>query len=129
MTSAEGSMLPLVGALIFTSLVVVALAIDIALLHSAYLDVGSEADIAAEYGAAMIDVAAMHDGSLRLDPERARSAATTSVSDGSRVVSLDVTDSAICVTVGRQHRTRALTLVGMRDIDIRVRSCASPAAG
>ena len=122
-------MLPLVGALIFTSLIVIALAIDIALLHTAYLDVGSEADIAAEYGAAMIDETAMHDGSLRLDPERAHSAATTSARDGSMVVSVDVTDGAICVTVGRQHRTRALTLVGMRDIDIRVRSCASPAAG
>ena len=49
-------MIPFIGALAFVSFVVIALAVDVALIHLAYLGVSSKADAVAEYGASMIAV-------------------------------------------------------------------------
>lgn len=122
-------MIPLVGALIFVTFAVLALAVDIALLHGAYVDTAARADAAAEYGASMVDVNAIHDGSLQLDAVRAGDATRAAVGPDRTILELDVTGDVVCVTLGTAHRTHALTFVGVREVDVRVRSCASPAQG
>lgn len=129
MRDERGSMLPLVGALVFVTFTVLALVVDIALLHGAYLEAAAHADAAAEFGAAMVDVEAIHDGELLLDAARARDAALAAVELNETVLALDVSRDVICVTLGSVHRTHALTLVGVREVDVRVRSCARPAEG
>lgn len=122
-------MIPLVGALMFVALAVLALVVDIALLHGAYLDTAARADAAAEYGASMVDESAIHGGVLRLDTGRASDATRSAIGPDQAIVDLDVTGDAVCVTLGAAHRTHALTFVGIREVDVRVRSCASPAQG
>jgi len=129
MRGEQGSMLPLVGALVFVTFAVLALVVDIALLHGAYLEAAAHADAAAEYGAAMVDVGAIHDGELRLNAARARDAVLVAVGGNETVLALDVSSDVICVTLGSVHRTHALTFVGVREVDVRVRSCARSAVG
>lgn len=125
----QGSMIPLVGALVFVAFAVLALVVDIALLHGAYLDTAARADAAVEYGASMVDEGAIHDGVLRLDAGRASDATLSAIGPEQTVADLDVTADAVCVTVGTAHRTHAMTFIGIRQVDVRVRSCASPAQG
>jgi len=122
-------MIPLVGALIFATFAVLALVVDIALLHGAYLEAAAHADAAVEYGASMVDEGALHEGALLLDVDRASHATLAALGSGESVIALDVGSDLVCVTIGSAHRTHALTFVGIRHVDVRVRSCASPAQG
>lgn len=113
----------------FVTFAVLALVVDIALLHGAYLEAAAHADAAAEYGAAMVDVGAIHDGELGLDAGRARDAVLAAVDLDKTVLALDVSSDVICVTLGSVHRTHALSFVGFREVDVQVRSCARPVEG
>jgi hypothetical protein len=129
MREERGSMLPLLGGLVFASLVIVSLAVDVALLHGAYVEVGLLADVAAESGAAMIDEAQAHDERLVIDADRARRAAHGVLAGGSERMEAVIEGASLCVTVTREHRTVALGLVGVAAVDVRVRSCAEPVTG
>ena len=125
----RGSMLPLLGGLIFVALVVAALAVDVARLHGAYVEVGLLADVASESGAAMIDEAGIHDGTITLDADRALQAVDAAVGAGDDQVVAELVDVSLCVTITREHRTIALGFVGASTVDVAVRSCAEPMAG
>lgn len=128
-TDERGSMLPLLGGLVFVALVVVALAVDVARLHGAYVEVGLLADVASESGAAMIDEADVHDGRIALDADRAVQAVEAVVGTGSDQVEAEISAASLCVTITREHHTIALGVVGASTVDVSVRSCAEPIAG
>ena len=125
----RGSMLPLLGGLIFVALIVVALALDVARLHGAYVEVGLLADVASESGAAMIDEAGMHDGVITLDADRAVREVDAAVGAGDDRAVAEFVDGSLCVTITREHRTIALGFVGAATVAVAVRSCAEPMAG
>lgn len=126
-----GSVLPLLGALIFVAFTVIALVTEIALLHGAFLDVASTADGAAEAGAAMVDPAALHGGSIGLAQATAGQAAEHYVRSvaPSDDASIEVTITEICVTVEREHPLSVLPIAGIRSQLISVEACAAPATG
>lgn len=125
----RGSMVPLLGGLIFVALVVLGVAVDVARLHGAYVEVGLLADVAAESGASMIDEFAAHDGEVRLDHDRSIAAVSAALGGRSEHVEATVADTSVCVRITREHRTVALGLIGVSTIDVAVRSCAEPVAG
>lgn len=132
MRDETGSMLPLVAALMFVGFVVIALGVDIAMLHRGYRTSAIVADTAAEAGAAMVDVAALHDGQVALATVDAR----TRASDVARTlapvdaeVEVELDDVRVCVRVRQRHATVALVAVGVGTVMIDVRSCAEPRIG
>jgi uncharacterized membrane protein len=128
----RGSMLPLIGGLFFICLTMLALAVDIGLLHARYRWTASAADLAAEAGGAMIDIDDIYEGRVVLDVASASAAAQAaagrllSPGDGVRV---EVGSDRICVTITTRYRTSVLPIVGMREIPVTVRSCAEPRTG
>ena len=127
--SERGSMLPLLGGLVFVTIVVLAIAVDIARLHAAHVELGLAADVAAEAGAAMIDEAAAHRGELVLDARRATDAALTAAGADLAVSDSTVDGGTICVTLTGEHRTTALTFIGIGAVPVSGRSCAQAVAG
>mgnify|MGYP001546693765 FL=1 len=127
--SERGSMVPFVGALLFVTFAVVALVVEVALLHGAYLATAAHADAAAEYGASMLDAGAIHHGDLRLDEVRVEGAVVGVVAPEERILDLAVTDDVVCVTLGAAHRTHVRTFIGVRAVEVQARSGASPATG
>lgn len=125
-------MLPLFGGLVFVAFVVIALVVDIALLGVAYRTAASQADIAAEAGAAMVDHQFIHVGETILDVHAATSQTMwAAVRQGlpSDAVTVEADTAGICATVSVPHRTFALAFIGAQSVDVVVRSCASPAVG
>ena len=127
--SERGSMLPMLGGLVFVTLVVLAVAVDVARLHTAHVELGLAADVAAEAGAAMIDEAAAHGGELVLDALRATDAALAAAGADLEVSDSRVNGGTICVTLTGEHRTMALTFVGIEAVPVTGRSCAQAVAG
>ena len=112
--------------------VVIALLVDIALLGVAYRTAASQADIAAEAGAAMVDHQLIHVGETVLDVPAAASqtmSAAARLGLPSDAVSVDADVASVCATVSVPHRTFALAFIGAQSVDIVVRSCASPVVG
>lgn len=132
MTGERGSVLPLVGGLLFVALVMIALTTDLALLHGAYRETSAVADFAAEAGAAMIDEGSLHAGVVELDGAAAERAARWWVEHSTSQpvdVTVDTEGAEICVALAAVHRTTALPALGIRSVVVRVRSCAVPATG
>ena len=132
MRDETGSMVPLVAALVFVGFVVIALGVDIALLHRGYRAAAIVADTAAEAGAAMVDVAALHDGRLELAMADARTRATEigrALAPADTDLEVESDSARICVRVEQRHTTMALAAVGVGTVTIDVRSCAEPRTG
>lgn len=127
-----GSLLPMTSALLFVSLLVVALVSDIALLHGEYRSTASMADRIAEAGAAVLDEGRMHLGVLAIDPDRSVAyAADLAVGLGldPSEVTFTVDGSSFCVSIHRTHRAAFLGGIGGGDQLIAVESCSVPASG
>ncbi|MGI9641897.1 MAG: hypothetical protein ACR2N9_03855 [Acidimicrobiia bacterium] len=125
-----GSALPLFTGLVFVAFIVLGLAIDIARAHGAFLETSIVADAASEGGAAMIDVAAVHSGLSQLDLAAAEDEARRIAGLHEPTVSdISVSGEIVCVEVAAVHRTLTLAFVGLRDIDIVVRSCSELRVG
>ena len=131
--SERGSMVPLVGALAFTGLVIIALAADTALLAATYREVAFAADVGAEAGAAILDHDAAYDGSILLYHQAARETAARAALNArdrpARTVFASATDDRICVDVTQPHGTRFLGAIGVAPVTITVTACAEPRAG
>jgi hypothetical protein len=130
MTDDRGSILPMFAALLFTSFVMIALVVELALLAANYRTVAGAADAAAESGASMLSVADAYASELALD----RAAATYeamrvagALSRGDAVVSISGT--VLCVTVSDVYRPATLLNIGVSQIDVTVESCAEPRRG
>lgn len=133
MTVERGSMLPLVGALAFTGLVIVALAADTALLAATYREAAFAADAGAEAGAAMIQPEAAYAGAIVLDVDAARDvgvqAALTARERPERVAVATATPDRICVDVTQPNGTRFLGAIQVAPAMVTVTACAEPRAG
>jgi len=127
-----GSMLPAFGGLLFVSFVLLSLAIEIGLLGVAYRDTASIADTAAEAGAAMIDIASLHEGSTVLNAQDAMAEAGASLTRSgvaASEASIQVGDTRVCVAISRNHAVQALGYLAISSIQIEVTGCAEPATG
>lgn len=125
-------MLPMFGALVFTSFVMVALVVELALLGSAYRSAAAAADAAAEAGAAMLAEDRAYAGELAVDVVRARDESTvvgTALARGGAVVDVDATALEVCVTVRDRYLPATLGFLGASGIDVVVSTCAEPRAG
>ena len=132
MTDETGSMLPAFGGLLFVSFVLLTLAMEISLLGVAYRDVASLADIAAEAGAAMVDLGSLHGGVTELDARAAADEAGASLSRSGVAASeanVHVTDTSVCVSISKRHKVHALGYLAITDIQVEVTGCAEPATG
>ena len=132
MTDERGSMLPAFGGLLFVSFVLLTLAVEIGLLGVAYRDTASIADTAAEAGAAMIDAAALHEGSTILNAHDAVAEANASLARAgvaASEASIQVGDTLVCVALSRHHAVQALGYLAISSVQIDVTGCAEPATG
>ena len=118
------------AALTFTSFVMIALVVELALLAASYRTVAGAADAAAESGASMLSVSDAYASELALDGVAARSEAirvATQLSSGT--ASVWVSDTELCVTVTDVYRPTTLLNLGMSAIDVTVQSCTEPRRG
>jgi hypothetical protein len=125
-------MLPAFGGLLFVSFVLLTLAVEIGLLGVAYRDTASIADTAAEAGAAMIDIGAIHEGSTVLNARDAVAEASASLTRSgiaASEASIDVGEVSVCVAISRRHAVQALGYLAISSIQIEVTGCAEPATG
>lgn len=132
MRDERGSMLPAFGGLLFVSFVLLTLAVEIGLLGVAYRDTASIADTAAEAGAAMIDIGALHEGSTVLNATDAVAEASASLTRSglsTSQASIQVSTSSVCVAISRSHAVQALGYLAISTIQIGVTGCAEPATG
>lgn len=128
----HGSTLPMFGALVFTSFVVVALAVELAMVGATYRSAAAAADAAAEAGAAMVAPDRAYDDEIVLDVDRAWSeslAVGTALARPGAAVEVDATLVGVCVTVRDRYVPATLGFLGSPGIDIAVDTCAEPRVG
>jgi Flp pilus assembly protein TadG len=130
MRGEHGSTLPMFAALLFTSFVMIALVVELALLAASYRVVAGAADAAAESGASMLSVSDAYESDLALDlgaatSEAMRVAAALSAGEAS----ITVSGTLLCVTISDVYRPSTLVNIGMSGIGVVVESCAEPRQG
>jgi uncharacterized membrane protein len=119
----------LVAGLLLTvaMMLVIGFAVDLGRAFIARRDLVAVADQAALSGSQAIDVPALHDGRLVLDPSLARA-------DAMRVIgaergvrgSAHAEEDAVSVTVTRRVQTILLPLAGLRTITVSAHATATP---
>lgn len=133
MSDDRGSMLPMVGGLIFAALIVLGLAADVAVYAATYRDAAFAADAGAEAGAAMLAPAASYEGDLTLAPDTAVDVAVAAARAArprpGRNVSAVPEPGRICVTITQSHVTRYVQALGIGPTAIVVTGCAEPRQG
>lgn len=130
MKDEQGSTLPLFAALLFTSFVMIALVVELALLSANYRTVAAAADAAAESGAAMLSTADAYDSKLLLDTTAATAEAKRVAAALSRgVSSVSISGTTLCVIVSDVYLPSTLLHVGVSQVDLTVESCAEPRRG
>ncbi len=124
-------MLPAFGGLIFVSLVMLALAVEIASFGIVWRQTSGVADSAAEAAAAMIDIDALHTGDTILERSAAAREAFAVVDSAGDVynATVDVTPDEVCVAVHRVYRPVALRGFSISETAVDVISCARPRTG
>lgn len=130
MTEERGSTLPMFAALLFTSFIMIALVVELALLAANYRVVAGAADAAAESGASMLSVPDAYASKLALDQAAATSEAmrvASALSAGHATVS--ISGNVLCVTVSDVYSPTTLLNIGVSQIDVTVESCAEPRRG
>ena len=133
MSAQQGSVVPMLGALIFAGLVVLGLAADVALYAANYRDAAFAADVGAEAGAAVLAVPAAYGGELSLADEAAARVAVDAAESArprsGRSASAAPEPGRICVTVTQHHVTRFVQALGIGPTTIVVTGCAEPRQG
>lgn len=125
-------MLPMFGGLILIAFIMIALAVELALLGTSYRAVASAADAGAEAGAAMLDVESLYESAVELDRAAAASQSMlVAAAQIAHVVDVQVatTSTEVCVTVRDEYRPTTLAFIGVGSIDVTVTSCAVPRTG
>ena len=108
-------------------LMVIGAGVDLAHSFIVRRELASIADHAALTGAQQLDLNAVHEGRLALDPERAREAALA-VLGTARVTAADAaaTTGGVAVRVERSFDTVLLRLVGVTTVNVTATANASP---
>lgn len=115
--------------LLFGSVIMLGLAVDLARVGAAWREASHLATTAAEAGAGWIDpAAALHDR-LRLDRTRAAAAARAVAVAPDRRVGVSTSATRVCVSVAIPVRPTLLSLVGARLKTVAVTACAEPRKG
>jgi Flp pilus assembly protein TadG len=123
----EGAVLVAGLLLTVAMMLVIGFAVDLGRAFIARRDLVAIADQAALTGSQAIDVRALHDGRLLLDPALARA-------DAMRVLGVErgvrgsarAGEDSVSVTVTRPVRTILLPLAGLRTITVSARATATP---
>lgn len=110
-------------------LMVIGAGVDIGQAFIVRRDLASLADEAALTGSQQLDLTAVHEDRLALDPDRAREAALAALA-GSRLTEAQATatDGAVFVRVERRFPTVFLGLVGLPSLQVAASATASPRA-
>lgn len=129
----RGSMMPLLGALAFTAIVVLFLAVEIGRFGGAWRTAAFAADAGAAAAAAEIDRASAYEGTLALDEH---TAATLGIAEAmataprpGRTATASTTTRQVCITVTQPHDPSLLRSVGILEETITVTACAGPREG
>jgi hypothetical protein len=129
----SGSMMPLLALLIFTGLVVLGLALDVALLGATYRRAAFAADAGAEAGAAMLSVDDAYAGIVVLDPAAAEQvaveAAMAARTAEGRTVTAGAQPDRVCTTVVDHYTPRIIGSLGLGPATVTVTACAEPGRG
>jgi Flp pilus assembly protein TadG len=124
------------GAVLITGLL---LAIAVLMVMGAAVDIGhafivrrelvAAADDAALTGSQAIDLDALHEGRLELDPHAAQDAALTTLTAQPGIeAQADATPAAVSVRVKRSFPTVLLRLVGVTSLTVSAQATAAPSA-
>lgn len=110
-------------------LMVLGAAVDIGHAFIVRRDLTSIADDAALAGAQQLDLNAIHQGQLALDPNQAQAAALSAIVANRGVVAqADATKTLVRVRVSRTVPTVLLRLVGLSDLTVSADANATPRA-
>lgn len=125
----QGSVL-ISGLLLTLALVLlIGAAVDIGNAFIVRRDLASAADDAALTGAQQLDLQALHNGQLALDPQQAQQAALATFTDEPNVnAQADATSTIVSVHVSRTFPTILLRLVGLTDLTVSAQATAQPQA-
>jgi len=121
----------LISGLLFSLalLLVIGAAVDIGRAFIVRRELASLADDAALTGSQALDLPAVHDGRLALDPAEARRVALRIIAAERGVRGhASAGDERVTVTVRRRVPTVLLRLAGTSDLDVSARATASPHA-
>ena len=121
----------LVSGLLLTLAVLMILGAAVDLGHAFIVrrDLTSIADDAALAGAQQLDLTAIHQGQLALDPTQAQAAALSALAANRGVVAqADATGTLVHVHVSRTFPTVLLRLVGLSDLTVSADANATPRA-
>jgi Flp pilus assembly protein TadG len=121
----------LITALLLTAalMMVLAAAVDIGRAFIVRRDLVSVADGAALAGAQQLNLQAVHEGELVLDPAQAQSAALAAVSGEPNIrAQAQATPQQVEVRVSRRFPTILLRLVGVTDLTVSAQANATPRA-
>lgn len=121
----------LIAGLLLTLAVVMLLgaAVDIGNAFIVRRDLASAADDAALVGAQQLDLQALHNGQLALDPEQAQQAALATLADDPDLsAQAQATPTIVQVHVSRRFPTILLRLVGVSDLTVSAQASAAPQA-
>lgn len=128
----DGTMLPMTMGLVFVAFSIVAIVVELSLLGSAYRDVATVADLAAEAGASEVAESIAYDSRLGLDVTLAESEARRVGSlwgSGDEVVTVSVVQDRVCVSVTDVYRPRTLAFIGVTEFALGATGCAEPRSG
>jgi Flp pilus assembly protein TadG len=110
-------------------LMVLGAAVDIGHAFIVRRDLASIADGAALTGAQQLDLQAVHEGRLALNPEQAREAALATLAANPGLdAQAEATDARVQVRVSRRFPTVLLRLVGLADLTVSAQADAAPQA-
>ena len=118
----------LVGGLLFTLalLLCVGTSVDLGRALIARRELTAQADQAALTGAEQIDLDALHQGRLALDPGAARQTAAQTLRGEPVSATVDATRESVSVRLRRTLPTVFLPLLGIRTLTISASATASP---
>jgi Flp pilus assembly protein TadG len=125
--SEEGAVLVAGLLLTIAMMLVIGFAVDVGRAFIARRDLASIADQAVLTGSQAIDLTALHDGRVVLDPARARADAMGVIGAEPGVRgSATAGDETVSVTITRRVKTILLPLAGVQTITVSAHSTASP---
>lgn len=117
------------GVLLFGSVLMLGLAVDLARVAAAWREASHVAATAAEAGAGWIDPVAALDDRLVVHPTRAREAAAAVAAGPDRSHAVGTDPSRVCVTVSIPVPPTILALVGAVPATVTASACAEPRKG
>ena len=115
--------------LLFVSVLMLGLAVDITRIGIAWREASHLANTAAEAGAGWIDEEEARNDRIVIDSVAARTAARAVAAGAGRSVTVTTAEDLVCVRVRIRVRPTLLALVGAAPKDVAATACAEPRMG